>query len=259
MFIFYLLILFAALPIIAYLLSQKTNNKGLIFGITVIVLLFCLIIFTSKFTFLGNLKKQTLTTKILDEVYIDSKISKDNLILIEEYLNEDEVVSWMISLISESIELNKLNSAESLITFSEKFFTSNSEKIIFYGLYTELRDRKFPQFKNASLVIDKESFFPCLLNTGSLRLFIMNGPDIPIAEIEFQNIQNISLTNKNSIIPGFDLASAYLNNESVEMDIEITCKNSLDVFSLKNLIILTKEKAISVYKINSNEWLKKPQ
>jgi len=80
MFIFYLLILFAALPIIAYLLSQKTNNKGLIFGITVIVLLFCLIIFISKFAFLGNLKKQTLTTKILDEVYIDSKISKDNLI-----------------------------------------------------------------------------------------------------------------------------------------------------------------------------------
>ncbi len=126
MFIFYLLILFAALPIIAYLLSQKTHNKGLIFGATVIVLSFCLIIFTSKFAVLGNLNKQTLTNKILDEVYVDSKISKNYLIDLEKFLNEEEIKIWMISLISKSISLNKLNSAESLITFSEKFFITNN-------------------------------------------------------------------------------------------------------------------------------------
>ena len=79
------------------------------------------------------------------------------------------------------------------------------------------------------------------------------------AKIEFQNTNDISLRNENSIIPGFDLASAYLNNESLEMEIEINCKNSFEVFSLKSLIILNENNAMSVYKINSNEWSKKSQ
>ena len=46
-----------------------------------------------------------------------------------------------------AINIEKLNSAESLIAFSEKFFVTNNEKVIFYGLYTNLRDTKFPKFK----------------------------------------------------------------------------------------------------------------
>jgi len=259
MFVFYLLTIFAALPIIAYVLSQKTNNRGVIFGSTVIVLLFCLLIFTSKFSLVGNLNKQILTNKIFDEMYIDSSISREYLMQIEESLNEDEIKIWIISLISKSLDLNKLKSAESLITFSEKFFITNNEKLIFYGLYTNLRDAKFPKFKDAQFIIDKNSYFPCSSISGVARLFIMNGPDIPVAEIQFQNTEEIKLKNENSIIPGFDLASAYLNNESVEMEIEITCKDSSDIFILNNLIALTEENAVSVYKINSNEWLKKSQ
>ena len=36
----------------------------------------------------------------------------------------------MINLSGKSIDLNKLNSAESLITFSERFFNSNEEKLM---------------------------------------------------------------------------------------------------------------------------------
>ena len=174
MFVFYLLTIFAALPIIAYVLSQKTNNRGVIFGSTVIVLLFCLLIFTSKFSLVGNLNKQILTNKIFDEMYIDSSISREYLMQIEESLNEDEIKIWIISLISKSLDLNKLKSAESLIAFSEKFFITNNEKLIFYGLYTNLRDAKFPKFKDAQFIIDKNSYFPCSSISGVARLFIMN-------------------------------------------------------------------------------------
>ena len=74
--IFYLLIVFAALPIIAYLLAQKTNNKGIVFGVTSIVFIICLVIFTSKFAVLGSVNKQILSNKILEQVYVDSRISK---------------------------------------------------------------------------------------------------------------------------------------------------------------------------------------
>ena len=60
MFIFYLLTTLAALPIIAYVLAQKTINKGLIFGSSLLILSLCLFMFISKFAFVGSFEKQTL-------------------------------------------------------------------------------------------------------------------------------------------------------------------------------------------------------
>ena len=76
---FYLLTFFAALPILAYILAQKTNNKGLVIGFTTIVLSLCLVVFVSKFAILGSLQKQILNNKIFDQIYIDSKISSEHL------------------------------------------------------------------------------------------------------------------------------------------------------------------------------------
>ncbi len=259
MFIFYLLTFFAALPIAAYLLSQKTSNKGIIFGYATLILSFCLIIFVSKFSLLGSANKQLLNSKIMDQIYIDSKISQQYLKEIEITLDQDEVKEWMIALISRSIELNKLNSAETLIGFSEKFFLSNNEKIVFYGLYAGLRDARFPKFKNVSFEILKDSELPCSISNGSINLFIKNAPDIPIAKQDFQNIEEIIITNSKSIIPGFDLASAHLNYASVEFEINVYCKENTDEFYLRNLIVLDQENLINAYKIDLNEWLKKSQ
>ena len=79
MLLFYLLTFFAALPILVYILAQKTNNKGLVIGFTTIVLSLCLVVFVSKFSILGSLEKQILNNKIFDQIYIDSKISSEHL------------------------------------------------------------------------------------------------------------------------------------------------------------------------------------
>ena len=62
----------------------------------------------------------------------------------------------------------------------------------------------------------------------------MNGPEIPIAKQEFEDIQNVLLTNADSIIPGFDLASAILNDERIEFEINLICKESIEEFYIKN-------------------------
>ena len=90
MVIFYLLTIFAALPIIAYVLAQKTNNKVLIFGSTIIILTICLVIFTSKFAFIGSVQKQVLSNKIFDQIYIDERISPEYLNEINSILSEQE-------------------------------------------------------------------------------------------------------------------------------------------------------------------------
>tara|TARA_B100000900_G_scaffold206459_1_gene175079 strand:+ start:327 stop:1112 length:786 start_codon:yes stop_codon:yes gene_type:complete len=256
---FILLAFFAGLPILAYLLASKTKSKGIIFGLSAIILSVCLFIYISKFSILGSLNKQILKNKIVDEIYVNSKIATQNLVSIENVLEKDEIQIWLISLISKAIELNKLTSAESLVTFSEKFFDSNEEKLIFYNMYTSLRDAKFPEFSNASFKISGQSNYPCSFTNGEIRLFILNGPEIPIGEKIFSSQESIEITNRSSLIPGFDLASAYLNNETIEMNISINCENNSNIFYINNLIVLSLDTPFISYKIEPNEWLKKPQ
>ena len=256
---FIFLVLVAGLPILAYLLSNKTNNKGIVFGLSALVLSSCLFLYVSKFSLLGSLNKRILNNQIIDEIYIDAKIPTEYLVSIEKTLNEDEIKIWLISFISKAIEIDKLKSAESLVTFAEKFFNSNEEKIIFYNMYTSLRDAKFPEFSGATFKISDESYFPCIFSDGEIRLFILNGPDIPIGENKFLNQKTIEISNKNSLIPGFDLSSAYLNNETLELSLLINCDESGDIYSLNNLIALSPNMLSISYKIELNEWLKKPQ
>ena len=90
----------------------------------------------------------------------------------------------------------------------------------------------------------------------SKLIYINNGPKIPVAEKQFTQLDEIFLTNANSSIPGFDIASAHLNNETIEIDIKISCKSSKENYYINNLLILDKNKVTNSYKINSNEWLK---
>lgn len=256
---FIFLVLLAGLPILAYLLASKTKNKGIVFGLSTIVLSFCLFIYISKFSVLGSLNKRILNDQIIDEIYIDSKISTKYLVKIEQILNADEIKIWLIGLISKAIELDKLSSAESLVTFSEKFFNSNEEKLIFYNMYTTLRDAKFPEFSKAAFTISDKSYYPCIFSDGVISLFILNGPDIPIGESRFLNQESIEISNINSLIPGFDLSSAYLNNETVELNLSVNCDKNDDIYSINNLIVLSPNTPFISYKIELNEWLKKPQ
>ena len=259
MFIFYLLTILAALPIIAYVLAQKTINKGLILGSSLLILSLCLFMFISKFAFIGSFEKQTLNNKIFDEIYIDSAIPVEYFIQLENILDEDELKNWLVGLIGKSIDLKKLKSAESLVAFSERFFTSNNEKLIFYNLYSALRDEKFPKFKNSIFKIEPSSLYPCSIKNGEVTLFIANGPEIPIARKEFKNKDNILLSNLDSVIPGFDLASAYLNQESIEVKIKINCLDDRQTFFMQNTIVINQNTSSNSYIINLNEWFKAPQ
>ena len=64
------------------------------------------------------------------------------------------------------------------------------------------------------------------------------------------------MLNADSTIPGFDIASALLNNETIEINIKILCKNSEENYYINNLLVLDKNRITNSYKINSNEWLK---
>ena len=77
MFVIYLLAFFAFIPILAYVLSQNTNNKGYIFGISFLVVLVCLFTVVGKYSFLGSIKNQKINSDILMNFTINVNIHKN--------------------------------------------------------------------------------------------------------------------------------------------------------------------------------------
>ena len=250
-----LLAFFSLIPVLAYLLSLNTQNKGYILCISILIIFACLFSFTGKFSFLGSLNKQVLTDKIFLDIKDDSIISQETFLKFEKLVADDDRIYWMQSLILEAIDSKKYNSAESLITYSERYFKSSEEKFIFYSLYKDLRDSKFPLFVNSEIVIVLDK--PCSSFNGLIEVFIMNGPAIPIARANFSNKEEVSLNNTSSSIPGFDIASAYLNKETVDVKVELKCGESGLEYITEALILLDQTTPSNTYKISPNEWLKK--
>ena len=257
--VFYFLTIFAALPILAYCLTSKTSNKGSVMGYSILIFSFCLIVFLSKFSLFGSIQKQVLSNDIYEEINSNIKVSNTNLISISETLTLNEQKLWIESLTKKAIDLEKFVTANSLILFYDDIVSTTDDQLILFELGKMLRDAEFPKFTDSSFQISPSSEFPCLLKEGNVRIYVLNVPNIPIAEKYFVDTKDIKLVNSDSVYPGFDLAEAYRRKETIEFELMINCKKNDDTFILKNLIVLDKDRVKSVYKINLNEWLKKPQ
>ena len=255
----YLLAFFAFIPILAYLLSQKTKNKGYIFGISFLVILICLFSVIGKYSFLGSIENQKINSNILINIDNDRKIDKKIIQKFDKNINNQEKLYWLQSYIKKAIEDNKLIAAESLISISEPYFQTADEKYIFYSLYTNLRDAKFPSYAKSELFINFMSPPGCENLQGSLDVFIVNGPQIPIATKKFTNSSELVLKNTDSSIPGFDLASAYLNQEALDLKILLNCTDLDTTFYSESTLLFNNNQPVNSYNIKANEWSKREQ
>ena len=255
----YLLAFFAFIPMLAYLLSQKTKNKGYIFGISFLVILICLFSVIGKYSFLGSIENQKINSNILINIDNDRKIPKKIIQKFDKSINNQEKLYWLQSYIKKAIEDNKLIAAESLISISEPYFQTADEKYIFYSLYTNLRDAKFPIYAKSELFINFISPPGCENLEGSLDVFIVNGPQIPIATKQFTNSSELVLKNTDSSIPGFDLASAYLNQEALDLKILLNCTDLDTTFYSESTLLFNNNQPVNSYNIKANEWSKREQ
>ena len=255
----YLLAFFAFIPILAYLLSQKTKNKGYIFGISFLVILICLFSVIGKYSFLGSIENQKINSNILINIDNDRKIPNKIIQRFDKNINDQEKLYWLQSYIKKAIEDNKLIAAESLISISEPYFQTADEKYIFYSLYTNLRDAKFPSYAKSELFINFISPPGCENLEGSLDVFIVNGPQIPIATKKFTNSSQLVLKNTDSSIPGFDLASAYLNQEALDLKILLNCTDLDTTFYSESTLLFNNNQPVNSYNIKANEWSKREQ
>ena len=259
MFVIYLLAFFAFIPVLAYLLSQNTKNKGYIFGISFLVVLICLFTVVGRYSFLGSIKNQKINSEILMDINANNKISENITREFNKSINNEDKVYWLQNYINKAIEDNKFIVAESLISISEQYFQTTDEKFIFYTLYTKLRDAKFPDFAESKLIINLMLPVSCSGFFGTAELYIMNGPKIPIASKKFTNSSEFIFENIDSSIPGFDLASAYLNQETLDLKVSLNCSEIASIFYSENALLFDKNQPINSYNIEANEWFKREQ
>ena len=259
MFFIYFLAFFAFIPILAYLLSQNTNNKGYIFGISFLVVLICLFTVVGKYSFLGSIKNQKINSEILMNINVNSKISENITREFNNNISNEDKVYWLQSYINKAIEDSKFIAAESLISISEQYFQTTDQKFIFYTLYTKLRDAKFPDFAKSKLIINFAPPPACSGFFGTAEVFIMNGPNIPLASKEFANTSEFIFENIDSSIPGFDLASAYLNQETLDLKVSLNCLEIDSIFNSENALLIDNIKPVNSYNIKANEWFKREQ
>ena len=259
MFVIYLLAFFAFIPVLAYLLSQNTKNKGYIFGISFLVILICLFTVVGRYSFLGSIKNQKINSEILMDINANNKISENITREFNKSINNEDKVYWLQNYINKAIEDSKFIAAESLISISEQYFQTTDEKFIFYTLYTKLRDAKFPDFAESKLIINLMLPVSCSSFFGTAELYIMNGPKIPIASKKFTNSSEFIFKNIDSSIPGFDLASAYLNQETLDLKVSLNCSEIASIFYSENALLFDKNQPINSYNIEANEWFKREQ
>ena len=189
----------------------------------------------------------------------NNKISENIIREFNNNISIEDKVYWLQSYINKAIEDSKFIAAESLISISEQYFQTTDEKFIFYTLYTKLRDAKFPDFAKSKLIINISTPLECSNFFGTAEVFIKNGPKISIASKEFTNSSIFELENIDSSIPGFDLASAYLNQETLDLKVSLNCPEIASIFNSENALLIDNIKPVNSYNIKANEWFKREQ
>ena len=192
-------------------------------------------------------------------INVNNKISENITREFNNNISNEDKVYWLQSYINKAIEDSKFIAAESLISISEQYFQTTDEKFIFYTLYTKLRDAKFPDFANSKLIININTPLECSNFFGTAEVFIMNGPKISIASKEFTDSSIFELENIDSSIPGFDLASAYLNQETLDLKVSLNCPEIASIFYSENALLIDNNQPVNSYNIKANEWFKREQ
>ena len=125
----------------------------------------------------------------------------------------------------------------------------------------DLRDAKYPDLVNSNLLIKIENPPNCNLQSLKFSVSIVGGPALDIATIEIISPdinKPFRLDKSNSLVRGFDITSAFLQQAMIRVKAQAQCNNS--TFQAFKSIDLkySKDNQDELF-FYANEWLKKEQ
>ena len=250
------------LPVISYLLQPLSNQKSLIFLSTFFIFGGFFINFISPNPFIGSWVQVTQSESI-SRTILDNKEFDD--LLINKYLKnkslEDESFMLGVEVFYKALELGSFNSAESVLKTLSSQFASENFQVPIFNLLADLRDLKYPDLANSNLLVNIENPPTCNLESLSFFVSIPNGPLVNIASREIISPEidkPFKLDKSHSLVRGFDITSAFLQQEIIKIEAQANCQNL--VFSaFKTLDLKYSKNNQEELFFYTNEWLKKEQ
>tara|TARA_B100000287_G_scaffold433547_1_gene495546 strand:+ start:122 stop:910 length:789 start_codon:yes stop_codon:yes gene_type:complete len=250
------------LPVISYLAQPLSSQKSLVFLFTFLFFGGFVLNFLSSNPLIGSWVKATQSDAVLNTIINDGEL--DNF-LINKYLentsSEDESFLLGAQVFYKSLELKSFNSAESMLRVLNLKFSGENFQVPIFNLLADLRDTKYPNLGNSKVLVNIESPSGCELQLLKFFVSIPGGPEVDIAsrEIFAPDINEaFTLDKSHSLVRGFDITSAFLQQEIIKVEAQARCSNetfqsfkSIDLkYSIDN------QEELFFY---TNEWLKKEQ
>lgn len=249
------------LPVIAYLLNPLSNQKSLIFLVTILVFGGFVLNFISKKPFIGSWVQATQSESILRTISRDEEIDK---LFLNQYIEKpSEEKSFLIGtqVFYKALEAQSFISAESILRHLNAEFISENFQVPIFNLLADFRDEKYPEIANSNLIINIENPANCIVQLLQLGVSIPNGPGVNIASKELlsPNIDMpIKLDKSNSMVRGFDIASAFMQQEVIKVKALAECDNfTFEAF--KSIDLKYSQDNQEELFFYTDEWLKKEQ
>ena len=160
-----------------------------------------------------------------------------------------------------ALELESFNSAESILQTLNSQFISENFQVPIFNLLADLRDSKYPDLADSKLLINIENPSDCNLQSLKFFVSIPDGPDVSIAAKEIISPdleQPFVLDKSHSLVRGFDITSAFLQQEMIKIKAHAQCDNSA-FQAFKSLDLKYSKGNQDELFFYANEWLKKEQ
>jgi hypothetical protein len=255
-------LLLCSLPIISYLLSPISSQKPFIFLLTILLLG----AFFLNHTSLKPLFGQWVFAHQSEAIYesLNKNLEVSDLLLngtLSQMVTSEDSFLLGAKIFYKSIDMQSFASAESILRILSASFQDQNFQVPIYNLLADLRDAKYPMVSGAKLLLTIEDPGDCKIKQLTVIVNIPNGPDVSIAAKNFflpDLSMVLSIDKSDSLVRGFDLPSAFLNQEIIQLEVLGSCeKNTFHVF--KTLDLQYSDKYQDKVFIYANEWLKKEQ
>ena len=160
-----------------------------------------------------------------------------------------------------ALEEQSFNTAESILKYLNVEFASENFQVLIFNLLADFRDEKYPEIANSNLIINVENPANCTLQLLQLGVSIPNGPGVNIASVELlsPNITRpIKLDKSNSTVRGFDIASAFMQQEIIKIEALAECDNFI-FEAFKTIDLKYSQDNQEELFFYTDEWLKREQ
>ena len=250
------------LPVAAYLLQPLSSHKAIVFLTSIFLFGGFALNFMSDKAILGSWSLAQQSDAISKIIYTNTEFPENLIIAFtsKQSSSKDQFLS-ATEIFYQALELNSFSSAESILKIINARFTTQNFKIPIYNLLANLRDSKYPIISDAKILLFIEDPLECLLERLKVMINIPNGPEVNIADklfIKPDFTSALFLDKSDAFVKGFDLPSAFLNQEIIKIEAVGSCANKS--FYVNKVLDLqySQDNQDEVY-IYPNEWLKKEQ